>query len=289
MGISMFNSSKRRHRRHHHKTSHNPNTDLHYRIITAESPSSVPAENYRRAKVSLSFSEIDKKIQVLQINSATQGEGKTTTLLNLAMTYVEDGLKVILIDLDLRRPKLHRSLKIKNECGVTDVLSGKATLEEAIKHSKWGYDLLNSGTKTSYPTAQLGSQAIEAMFVELRKNYDMILVDNAPVLSVSDPILISRLCDAGVFVVSQAKSRKGVSREAINILRQNKVPIVGVIFTEISKSNGNYYSYYKYYYESYYSKTSPIKAVGAQNNSSVTISEKKDEKPFYPEVEENNK
>ena len=106
-----------------------------YRIITIEEPSSIAAESYRRIKVGLEYSVVDKNIKVIQVSSASQGEGKTLTVLNLAATYVENGKKVIVLDLDLRRPKLPRSFKVENKNGVTDVLVGNISLEKAIKHT----------------------------------------------------------------------------------------------------------------------------------------------------------
>jgi len=234
------------------KTLFSNNNDLNYRIITAESPSSIPAENYRRAKVSLSFSEVDKELKVISVISATQGEGKTTALENIGMTYVEDGLKVIFVDLDLRRPKLHRYAHVKNENGVTDVLTNKIQLKDAIKHTTYGYDLLNSGSKCSFPTSMLGSNAIDEMIASLKKEYDIVLIDCPPILSVSDGVVIARFVDGFIYIVSQQKTKRRVARDAMNVLRQNKVPVIGTMLTEISKgSTSSYYYYYKYYYTSY--------------------------------------
>jgi len=234
------------------KALFNNDVGLDYRIITAECPSSIPAENYRRAKVSLSFSEVDKEIKVISVISATQGEGKTTALVNVGMTYVEDGLKVVLVDLDLRRPKLHRFARIKNENGVTDVLANKVTLKDAIKHTQFGYDLLNSGSKCSFPTSMLGSNAIDEMVESLKKDYDVVLIDCPPILSVSDGVVISRFVDGFIFIVSQQKTKRRIARDAMSVLRQNNVPIIGTMLTEISKrSTSSYYYYYKYYYTSY--------------------------------------
>ncbi len=100
------------------KMNQTHNLETYQHIITIEKPSSIAAEAYRRIKVGLEYSAVDKKIQVIQVCSALQGEGKTTTILNLAATYAESKKKVVVIDLDFRRPKLHRAFHVLNENGI---------------------------------------------------------------------------------------------------------------------------------------------------------------------------
>ena len=243
-----------------HTTISNPT----YRIITVEEPLSLAAESYRRIKTSLEFSSIDKKPQVIQICSAMQGEGKSVTVLNLGATYAEDCKKVIVVDLDFRRPKLHRSFRIENKNGVTDVLAGNIKLEEAIKHGENGIDCLNRGSSVPYPTAVLGSEALAKVFAELRKKYEYVIVDCPPILAVSDATIIARLCDGCVFVVSQSKTEKNAAKESVKILRDNNVNILGAVFAGITSRNSNYYnSKYKYYYQNYYGKDVNPKVVNA--------------------------
>jgi len=230
-----------------------------YRVITVEEPLSLAAESYRRIKTSLEFSNLDKQPQVIQVCSAMQGEGKSVTVLNLAATYAEDGKKVIVVDLDFRRPKLHRSFKVENKNGITDVLKGDLKLEEAIKHGENGIDCLNRGSSVPYPTAVLGSEAIAKVFTELRNKYEYIIVDCPPILAVSDATIIGRLCDGCLFVVSQSKTEKNAAKETVRILRDNNVNIFGVVFDGITARNSNYYnSKYKYYYQNYYGKDSNV-------------------------------
>lgn len=239
----------------HHKNKHTVTDNPHYRIITQEQPLSLAAESYRRIKTSLEFANVDKHPQVVQVCSSTQGEGKSVTVLNIAATYAEDGKKVIVVDLDFRRPKLHRSFRLENKNGITDVLAGNIKLEDAIKHGNNGIDCLNRGTKAPYPTAILGSDNMAKVFETLRKQYEYIVVDCPPILAVSDAAIISKLCDGCVFIVSQTKTEKAAARESIKILRDNGVNILGCVFTNISARGSNYYnSKYKYYYQNYYGK-----------------------------------
>ena len=198
-----------------------------YRIITIEEPSSIAAESYRRIKVGLEYSVVDK-------------------------TYVENGKKVIVLDLDLRRPKLHRSFKVENKNGVTDVLVGNISLEKAIKHTKSGIDLLNRGTEVPSPSSLLESAALVEVVNNLRVKYDYVIIDCPPVLAVSDAILVSKLADACLFVVSARHTEKAAAKEAVNVLKQNNVNLIGVVYTNIRKGDEAYYSSkYRYYHQNY--------------------------------------
>ena len=268
----------------HAKTKHTTVDNPHYRIITVEEPLSIAAESYRRIKTALEFDNVDKRLQVIQICSSMQGEGKSITVLNLAATYAEDNKKVLVVDLDFRRPKLHRSFRVENKNGVTDVLAGHISLKEAIKHGDNGIDCLNRGSKAPYPTAILGSDNMAKLFEELKKEYEYIIVDCPPILAVSDAAIVSKLCDGCLFVVSQAKTEKAAAKESVKILRDNGVNILGVVFANISAKRGNYYysNKYKYYYQNYYGKDSNPDAAKAPEE----VNEEAPAEEEQPEVEE---
>ena len=228
------------------------NYNPHYRLISYENPTHPISECYRRIKVSLNFSNVDKQLKVIGLTSAVQGEGKSLTLLNLAYTYVEDGHKVLIIDLDLRRPKIHKSLRIENKNGISEICDGSIDLNTAIKHSQYGFDVINSGKKVEYPASLLGSKKLETIVNDLKKSYDVILIDCPPVVLVSDPIIISRLCDGLVFCAAPKIKQKEASIEGVRILRNNNVNLLGCVFTEVDSGAGDYYYHKnKYYYYSY--------------------------------------
>lgn len=225
-----------------------------YRVITSLKPDSMAAEAYRRIKVGLEYSEVDKKLQVIQVCSASQGEGKTTMLLNVAATYHEENKKVIVVDLDFRRPKVHRAFSIEDKNGVTDYLTGKVTLEEAIKHSNvLGFDCLNRGSKTPYPNALIGSEEMKSLFAKLKEMYDIILVDCPPALAVSDSSSIAPLTDGCIFVINKKVTDKNAAKEAVKLLRQSGVNLLGTVFLGIDEKDRYYSSkYYGRYYRGYY-------------------------------------
>ena len=267
--------NKRKKRFNKYAVSDNPN----YRIITVEQPLSLASESFRRVKSSLEFINVDKHPRVIQVCSSVQGEGKTTTVLNVAATYVEDGKKVLVVDLDFRRPKLHRAFQVENKNGITDVLAGNLELKEAIKHGDNGIDCLNRGSKVPFPTAMLGSDNLQKVFKELREQYDYILVDSPPLLAVSDATIISKVCDGCIFVISQSRTEKSAAKESVKVLKDNRIPILGCVFTGITERGSNYYSSkYKYYYQNYYGKdTSPQTINKGVNHNGVIIED--DEPP----------
>lgn len=231
----------------------NVDNNYDYRIISLEQPLSIAAEAYKRVKVAIEFSRVDKPIKVIQICSAVQGEGKTTVALNLAATYLNDNKKVIVVDLDFRRPKIHRTIKVENKDGIVDVLAGNINLEKAIKKGKTGLSILNRGSETINPTALLNSDNIKELFSRLREMYDYVIVDCPPILAVSDAAIISKLCDGCVYVVSQNKSEKNAAKEAVSLLRRNNVDIIGCVFTGITRKNSKDNRKYEYYYHDEYS------------------------------------
>ena len=264
----------------HAKTKHTTVDNPHYRIITVEEPLSIAAESYRRIKTALEFANVDKRLQAIQVCSSMQGEGKSITVLNVAATYAEDNKKVIVVDLDFRRPKLHRSFRVENKNGISDVLAGHIALKDAIKHGENGIDCLNRGSKVPYPTALLGSDGMAKLFEQLRKDYEYIIVDCPPILAVSDAAIVSKLCDGCLFVISQAKTEKAAAKESVKILRDNGVNILGVVFANISAKRGNYYysNKYKYYYQNYYGKDSNPQALEESKEENAEPVEQQEEK-----------
>lgn len=213
-----------------------------YKVIVNEKPLSLASEAFRKVKLALDLAREGKSSQVVQFCSALKGEGKTTACLNVAATYAEEGKRVIIIDLDLRRARVHRAFGVENKEGVVDYLAGRIDKKTAIKHGKNGVDFINRGTSVSYPSTVLGSALLASLIDELRTEYDIVLIDCPPVLMVNDSCITAKLCDGTVFVVSSKHSEKSASKEAVSVLVQNKVNIYGCLLTEsAAKNNSKYY------------------------------------------------
>jgi capsular exopolysaccharide synthesis family protein len=204
-------------------------------------------EAFEKLQVNLSLSSVDKKIQVIQITSSVQDEGKTTVAVNLANSYAYKGSKVLIIDLDIRRPKIHRNFNQANENGIVDYAAGSVKKEQLIKKTQYGIDVVLTGSKTPYPIKILESELIRDLLEEAKGIYDYVILDTPPVSAVVDPIIVSRLADAVIFVVQAERAKKSNIKESLNQLELAGANIAGLVLTNVKEKYTNYK--YKYYGE----------------------------------------
>lgn len=225
-------------------------TSGNYNIIwTKEKPLSYITESFQKLIANLEYVNVDKSYKVIQITSSISSEGKTTFLSNLAYLLSKKGKKTIIIDLDLRRPKVHRVYDVANDTGVTDLLSGRVELDQAIKKDEHkGFDALTSGEKTSAIINLLESKKLKDIIKKLRMQYDYIFLDSPPVINVSDAIYISRLADSLLFLVSHNSTKKGLVKEAVKLLKQNNVNILGIVINQVDMKRTQYGYGYGYGY-----------------------------------------
>ena len=221
-----------------------------YRNVVIETPNSREAEAYRKLELNLAIASLDKPLQVIQCTSATPEDGKTTTSINLAAVYAEKGKKVIILDFDLRRPKIHRAFHQVNDKGFYDYITHDTDFHELIVHDESKIDILLTGKHLSYPHIVLGSQKAANLIEQLRKEYEYIVIDTPPVLSVTDPLIVSKYVDGVVFVVAYNKTKKDDAKEGLSQLRQNNANVVGSVLANIDvrKTKGYGYKGYHYYY-----------------------------------------
>lgn len=226
-------------------------------IWTKEKPISYITESFQKLIANLEYVNVDKTYQVLQVSSSVSSEGKTTFLANIAYLLSKKGKKTIMIDLDLRRPKVHKIYDVENTKGITDILADRVDLEEAIKKNKKnGFDVITSGEKTNAVVNLLESNKMKTLIDNLRKKYDYILVDSPPVINVSDAIYISRLTDSILFVLSQNQTKRGLVKEAISLLKRNKCNILGIVINQVDIKKTRYGYGYGYGYGYDYSYNS---------------------------------
>ena len=184
-----------------------------------------------------------KKYKVIQFTSSMQAEGKTTLISNVAYLLAQRGKKVLMVDLDLRRPKINRIFSVINKLGLTEYLLGKIEKKDLIQHSEDKVDFIISGEKTTSVVQVLQSQKLQDLFNELKQEYDYILLDTPPVIVVSDALLVNKVADGIIFVVAHGQGRKSVVKEAITSLTRNNVPIIGIAMTQDRVNKGNRYGY----------------------------------------------
>jgi len=207
-------------------------------------PRSNSSEAYRKLRTNIQFSSIDSQIQTIMIASASSGEGKTTTIGNLAVTYAQEGKKVLVMDTDLRKPAVHLMFNIPNHVGLTSVLSSQYQVTEVLRETGVeGLHVLSSGPIPPNPSEMIGSRKMTALLEGLKEEYDVILFDTPPVLTVTDALIISSLCDGVILVVNAGKVKKDLVKKAKAHLEHVNARILGAVLNnvQIPKSRNNSY------------------------------------------------
>ena len=234
------------------RISHKSSGKLKRRLITREDPRSPVSEAYRSLRTSMLFTSPDKKVKSILVSSAGPGEGKTTTVANLAITYANLGKKTLLVDTDLRRPVIHKVLDLKKEPGITDYLSGSVGDFSSIIQETEIENLcaVPSGIIPPNPSELLGSGKMVDLIKSLENEWDMILFDSPPLVAVTDATMVSKEIDRIIMVVKVGQTDKKAFDHTITSLRNVDAPIGGVILNAVTHKNsyGSYYYYYQYYH-----------------------------------------
>jgi len=218
-----------------------------YKNVVIATPNSPQAEAYRKLELNIRMASIDKPYQVIQISSASPEDGKTTTAINLASVYAERGKKVIILDFDLRRPKIHRAFHKINDLGLYDYIVNDKPIEDLIIKDESKIDLLLTGNMIDSPHVILQSKKVAELIKYVRENYDYVIVDSPPVLTVTDALLISNLVDGVVYVVSSKKTKKTQAKLGLKQFKENNANMIGAVLSDIDmKKNADYYDYYYY-------------------------------------------
>lgn len=221
------------------------------RLISIEDPTSPTAEAYRTLRAALQFVAVDQQLSVIQLTSANPGEGKTTTSVNLAVALSKAGRRVVLVDADLRKPRIHAFFDLEAEPGLTSVIIGQVELAPTCKVVAEGpgvLAILPSGPLPPGPSELLGSRRAKAMFDTLREVADIVIVDSPPVLPVSDALVLSSHVDATVLVANAARASTDDVRRAVELLEQVEARVVGTVLNQITSSRGGYGYGYGYGY-----------------------------------------
>ena len=205
-------------------------------------------EAFRLLRTNLQFLDLDQQPRSLVITSAVPGEGKTVTSANLAVALAQAGRNVLLVDGDLRRPRIASLLGLDGAIGLTTVLVGSASLEESVQvHEGSGLNFLASGAKPPNPTEILQSRVTQDLLKQLRDQYDMVIVDAPPLLPVADAAVLATATDGAIIVTKHGKTTREQLREAVNRLDNVGARLFGVVINMIPRRAAN--SYYYYYYE----------------------------------------
>lgn len=220
-----------------------------YVPIAMKYPQSNISEQYRKIRSNIELSHIDKNLKTIAVTSTMNEEGKTVTALNLATLYAQGGEKTLVIDLDLRKPKVHRGFKIANVNGISDIITKNLDITECIKEINPHLHILNSGTKLAYPSEFLLSDKVRDLVSKLKKDYDKIIIDTPPVHLVTDASIISNYADGVVFVIASRTTKTEVIKQSLKTLKDNGAYIIGTVLTRVQKNDLDYYRYYYEYKE----------------------------------------
>jgi exopolysaccharide transport family protein len=217
-------------------------------LVTQVRPQSQMAESYRALRTSLLLSNLGAPPKVIMITSALPQEGKTTTSINCAVVLAQKGIRVLLIDADLRRPSIHKTLGMGPRSGLSNVLTGSATLQQTITRSAIlpNLSVLPAGTPPPNPAELLASTNMRDVLEELRGQYDHIVVDTPPTLSVTDAVVLSPRADAIVLVIRSGQTTKQALRRSRDVLLQVNAKVSGVLLNAVDLSSPDYYYYYEY-------------------------------------------
>ncbi len=218
----------------------------------AESPH---AEAYRVLRTNLLFSRKDDKLNTVAVVSAGAGEGKSTTVCNLATVFAQSGQRVLMVDSDLRRPTLHKLLRVANTLGLTNYLLRQNTLEEVIQTTRIpSLDFLASGKLPSSSLGVLSSAQMKDLITELKQRYDFVFFDSPPIMGVSDASILASEVDMTLQVIQYRRYPQPMNIRAKQLIEKVGGNLVGIVLNNINMSQDENYYYYSGYYHDYYSK-----------------------------------
>jgi capsular exopolysaccharide synthesis family protein len=219
----------------------------------AESPH---AEAYRVLRTNLLFSRKDEKLNSIAIVSAGAGEGKSTTVMNLATVFAQNGSRVVVVDSDLRRPTLHKMLRVTNSLGLTNYLLKQNTLEQVIQTTSLPtLDFLASGKLPSSSMGILSSSQMKSLITELKRRYDFVFFDSPPIMGVSDGSILASEVDLTMQVIQYRRYPQPMNIRAKQMIEKVGGNLLGIVLNNINMSQDESYYYYSGYYQEYYSQS----------------------------------
>jgi capsular exopolysaccharide synthesis family protein len=222
-------------------------------LITHFAPKSSFAEGIKTLRTNIMFMSADKAPRLLLVTSPGPGEGKTLISANMAIAFAQSGLRTIIVDNDLRRPRVHKALGVKNNRGVSEIAIGGGKLDElAMATEVENLWVLPAGQIPPNPTELMHTKRFEDLLTELTQKYDRVILDSPPIGAVADALILSRFVDAVLLVVKYGTTRRETFRRSIDQLDAIGAPLMGCVLNDIKKDAAGYgytYHYYRYNYE----------------------------------------
>ncbi|BBY78781.1 chromosome partitioning protein [Mycolicibacterium parafortuitum] len=217
--------------------------------ISFDADNSLIAEAFRKVRTNLQFLAVDNPPRVIIVTSSVPNEGKSTTAINIALALAEAEHNVLLIDGDMRRPSLHQYLDLVGGVGFSTVLSGAASVDDALQKTRFpGLTLLTSGAIPPNPSELVGSQAARKLLRELRTQFDYVIIDSSPLLAVTDAAILAAAADGVLIMARFGSTKREQLAHAVGNLESVGAPLLGAVFTLMPTRGGSSYSYnYSYY------------------------------------------
>jgi polysaccharide biosynthesis transport protein len=223
---------------------------VHPALRYLHAPHSLEAESYRTLRSALNVVCDGRDVRVVQVSSPEPGDGKTTTVANLALAAAQSGKRVLLIDADLRRPMLHTLFSLPNDIGLTDVLSGEIELLNAVRPTLVeSLSVLPAGRSPSNPSELLSSPQLARTFAAARREYDLVFVDAPPLLAVSDPCIIGRQTDGLLLVLRLGKTSLQAVRQTRDLVRTHALNVLGAVANGLAGDDASAYADRGAYYQ----------------------------------------
>src|SRR6266571_2769462 len=224
-------------------------------LLVDEGAESPHAEAYRVLRTNLLFSRKNDKLNTIAVVSAGAGEGKSTTVFNLAAVFAQAGQRTLMVDSDLRRPTLHKMLGVTNNIGLTNYLLKQNTLEQVIQRTSVpSLDFMASGKLPSSSLGILSSAQMKALVGELKQRYDFIFFDSPPIMGVSDASILASEVDMSLQIIQYRRYPQPMNIRAKQLIEKVGGNLIGIVLNNINMSQDESYYYYSGYYHDYYSK-----------------------------------
>jgi capsular exopolysaccharide synthesis family protein len=225
------------------------NGDAKHYAVVAESPRSAVAEAFRTLRTNLEFAGVDRPLRTILVTSPSPGDGKTTIATNLAVIMAQGDKRVVLLDADLRRPRVHRYANVSNSFGLSDVFRDKMELSEATQSwdASENLTVITSGSLPPNPAELLNSSRMGEILEELSEEADVVIIDSPPVL-VTDASILAAKVDGVLIVVEPGRTNEVAAKALTEQMERADARVVGVVLNRIPRRPGYYYGGYKYYY-----------------------------------------
>jgi capsular exopolysaccharide synthesis family protein len=215
------------------------------KLITNLDPKSPISEQYRTIRTNILFSSVDQSLRSILATSTSPGEGKSTTIANLAVVFANQGKKVLLVDADMRKPTMHYTFGLQNTMGLTNVLTKQATIDAAVEQTDIeNLSVLSSGPIPPNPAELLGSFSMKEFLANSLEKYDFVLFDTPPVLAVTDAQVLANQCDGTILVVNSGKTELDGVQKSKELLLSAKAKLLGVVLNNRNMKDSSYYYYY---------------------------------------------